>query len=147
VSVPTTRGVVEITYASALKLIALVFAEAGTRQINLACSVVDRGGNFVATARMDDAQLGALSLAGDKAFTAASFGQPTSAWAQTSTPGSGDWGLAHTIGGRVVVFPGGIPLYSDGQLIGAMGVSGTVSLVDEQCAVLAAEALGFRVSA
>jgi uncharacterized protein GlcG (DUF336 family) len=84
--------------------------------------VVDRGGNLVAAARMDGAQLAALSLATDKAYTAVSFGFPTSAWVDSSAPGGSDWGLGSTLGGRSVVFPGGVPLYADGELVGALGV-------------------------
>ena len=136
------RTVMEITYSSAQEILALVFSEAAKRNLNLACAVVDRGGNLVLGGRMDDSQLGALSLATDKAFTAVSFGHPTSMWAEVSAPGESDWGLSQTIGGRVIVFPGGVPLFSEGQLIGAVGVSGTASLVDEECAVIAVDALG-----
>ncbi|MEO5834537.1 MAG: heme-binding protein, partial [Nakamurella sp.] len=102
--------------------------------------------NLVAAGRMDGAQLGALSLATDKAFTAVSFGHPTSAWVDSSGPGGSDWGLAGTLGGRAIVFPGGVPLYADGHLVGGVGVSGTASLIDAECASAAAVACGLAVS-
>lgn len=112
----------------------------------LAAAVVDRGGNLVAAVRMDGAQLGASSLALDKAYTAAAFGQPTGAWAQSSTPGASDWGLAATLGGRAVVFAGGIPVYAEGQLIGGIGASGAASTVDECCAAKAVAAAGLSTA-
>jgi glc operon protein GlcG len=137
----------QVSSATAQRLVAEVHAECERRGIRLAAAVVDAGGNLVAAARMDDAQLGALGLATDKAFTAVSFGFPTSAWIQSSAPGGSDWGLGTTLGGRAVVFPGGIPLYHDGQLIGGLGVSGAASTVDEACALAAAAACGLETSA
>lgn len=90
----------------------------------LSAMVVDRAGHPMASCRMDGAQLGAASLASDKAYTAAAFGHPTAAWARSSAPGSPDWGMANALGGRCIVFPGGVPVFVGQQLIGAVGVSG-----------------------
>ncbi|MEV0001510.1 heme-binding protein [Micromonospora sp. NPDC050980] len=128
----------DMSHELARRLVDEVHAEAARQGVRLAAAVVDRGGNLVAAGRMDGAQLGALTLGLDKAFTAASFGHPTSAWIASSAPGGGDWGLAGTLGGRAVVFPGGIPLYAAGQLVGGLGVSGAASPVDEACAEKAA---------
>ncbi len=135
-----------MSYALARDLLDAVQAECARRGLRLAAAVVDRGGNVVTAFRMDGAQLGALSLATDKAFTAVSFGHPTSAWVECSAPGGTDWGLGTTLGGRAIIFPGGIPLFAGGELIGALGVSGTASLVDEQCALAAAQANGLEAS-
>ncbi len=107
---------------------------AAARGVALAGVVVDRAGNQVASCRMDGAQLGAASLASDKAYTAAAFGHPTAAWTTSTGPGGADWGMAGTLGGRCVVFPGGVPVYSDQYLLGALGVSGAASAIDQECA-------------
>jgi uncharacterized protein GlcG (DUF336 family) len=130
----------------ATELVARVHQDCQELGLSLAAAVVDRGGNVVAAGRMDGAQLGAWSLATDKAFTAVSFGQPTSAWAASSRPEGSDWGLAGTLGGRAVVFPGGVPLFYGGQLLGALGVSGAASTVDEGRALAAAASLGLAVA-
>ncbi len=124
----------DISLDLAQRLIAAVFAESRRRSVELAAAVVGCGGELVAAARMDRAQLGALSIATDKAYTAVSFGFPTSAWAESSMPGGSDWGLGSTLGGRAIVFPGGLPLRKDGMLVGGIGVSGAASTVDELCA-------------
>lgn len=121
-------------------LLAGVKAQATVRDVRLAAVVVDRGGNVVASMRMDHAQLGAGSLALDKAVTAASFGLPTAAWTTSSAPGGSDWGLAHTLGGRAIVFPGGVPVFAGTELVGGLGVSGAASEVDEACAAAAVRA-------
>ena len=99
----------DMSLAVAEQLLTGVKSEAASAGVALSVSVVDRGGNPVASCRMDGAQLGSASLAADKAFTAASFGFPTAAWSTSSAPGGSDWGLAHALGGRCVVFPGGVP--------------------------------------
>jgi len=137
--------VTDVSSELARGLVDAVHAECARRGLALAAAVVDRGGNLVVAARMDGAQLGALSLAIDKAFTAASFGFPTSDWVHSSAPGGSDWGLGTSLGGRAVVFPGGIPLYLDGALIGGLGVSGTASTVDEECALAALASCGLGV--
>lgn len=120
-------------------LLSGVRAQADARGIRLAAAVVDRGGNVVACMRMDRAQLGAGSLALDKAVTAAAFGYPTAAWTSSSAPGGSDWGLSHTLGGRAIVFPGGVPVFNRADLIGALGVSGASSDVDDTCATTAVQ--------
>lgn len=127
-------------------LLAGVKREADARGVLLAAAVVDRGGNTVASMRMDHAQLGAASLALDKAITAVSFGYPTAAWRDSSAPGGSDWGLAHTLGGRAIVFPGGTPVFASAQIVGALGVSGAASEVDEACAQNAVGAVGLDVA-
>jgi len=126
-----------------LDLLARVRAAARHDGLRLSYAIVDSGGNPVVTARDDDTQLGALALAGDKAYTAVAFGMPTSAWTESSRPGGGDWGLAGTLGGRAIVFPGGVPLFVAGRLVGAVGVSGTVSTDDERCALAGIESSVF----
>jgi uncharacterized protein GlcG (DUF336 family) len=134
----------DMSLAIAQALLAGVQAEATRRAVRLAASVVDRGGNVVASARMDHAQLGAASLAHDKAVTAVSFGHPTAAWSHSSAPGGSDWGLAHTLGGRAIVFPGGVPVFCGHELIGGLGVSGAAAAVDEACAEAALTSVALR---
>lgn len=144
-SVPPTATLVvapDMSLTVATSLLNEVAAHADSEGICLAAAVVDRGGNVVASMRMDNAQLGAMSLALDKAVTAVSFGYPTRAWSTSSAPGGSDWGLAHTLGGRAVVFPGGVPVFADGALVGGLGVSGASSDVDEKCAVGAVMSTG-----
>lgn len=139
---PELAAAPDMTLAVAEALLDRVKVLAAAEAVALAAVVVDRGGNPVAAMRMDGAQLGAHSLAADKAYTAAAFGHPTSAWATSSAPGGADWGLAHVLGGRAVVFPGGVPVYHSGALVGGLGVSGAASLVDERCALGALRAAG-----
>ncbi len=90
-------------------------------------AVVDAGRELKAFVRMDGALLGSIDVAIGKAFTAASFKLSTQDLAPIAQPGEPLFGIHATNGGRIVIFPGGIPLERDGELVGAVGVSsGTV---------------------
>jgi uncharacterized protein GlcG (DUF336 family) len=128
----------------ALRLLAEVRAEAARHGILVAAAVADRGGNPVASARMDGAALGAMALAVDKAYTAVLWEVPTGEFMSSTQPGGADWGFNTTTGGRVVVYAGGLPIVEGGELLGGLGVSGGTGEQDEACAraALAATGLG-----
>jgi uncharacterized protein GlcG (DUF336 family) len=128
--------------ALALRLLEGVRAEAEARSLALAMCVVDAGGHVIAEQRMDGAALGALRLAEGKAYTAVLWGTRTGDFTQSTQPGGADWGW-NTTDPRVVVYAGGIPLLTDGALVGGLGASGGAADDDEACVVAAAQALGF----
>ncbi|MDN5748697.1 MAG: heme-binding protein [Pseudonocardia sp.] len=89
-------------------------------------AVVDAGNNLTAFARMDGAWLGSIDIALDKASTARAFDMPTEKLGELAQPGAPAFGI-HTVSGsgaNIVVFAGGIPIEVDGQIVGAVGVSG-----------------------
>ena len=133
-STALTRSRNDVSLELAHRILAGVQAEAERRGAAMGAAVVDAGGNLVAAIRMDGAQLVALPLATDKAFTAVALGAPTETWARSTAPGGNDWGMATALGGRLVVFAGGLPIRVDGALIGGVGVSGAAAAVDRACA-------------
>jgi uncharacterized protein GlcG (DUF336 family) len=134
----------DVTLAAALQVLEGARAEAERRGVAMGLAVVDLGGALVAGQRMDGAQLPALDLAIGKAYTAAAFDAPTEAWAQSTAPGGSDWGMSTALGGRLVVFAGGLPLRAGGRLAGGVGVSGGPGAVDRACAVAGLQAAGFE---
>ncbi len=72
---------------------------------------------------MDGAPLLSVQLAQDKAHTAAAFGIPTDQWHEfiKNDPPLAV-GIPHVP--RLVIFGGGYPVYVDGHLVGALGISG-----------------------
>ena len=118
---------------------------AAERQGHLVSIVVaDRAGNPVATARMDGSPLGAYYIAVDKAYSSALWNCRTGEMAELSMPGNGDWGFAKTIGGRMIVFAGGVSVRKDGEQIGAMGISGALSEEDQAMCLAALASLGLE---
>ena len=132
----------EIGLALALRLLEAVRSEAEPASLAVSAAVVDRGGHVVASARMDDAPLGAMALAVDKAYTAILWETPTGEFMASTQPGGPDWGFNTTTGGRVVVYAGGLPILEDSRLIGGLGVSGGTGEQDEACAHAALAAAG-----
>jgi uncharacterized protein GlcG (DUF336 family) len=100
--------------------------EAKAREIGRAMifAVLDAGGHLKAFKRMDGAVLAAIAIALTKANTAVLFEANSEAVWEYCKPGAPAQGLQMTNGG-LTTFAGGIPLKDhDGELIGALGVSG-----------------------
>jgi uncharacterized protein GlcG (DUF336 family) len=131
----------QVTLATALRLVEAAVAHGTTKGVPVAVAVADAAGNVVASARMDDAPLGALRLAVDKAYTSALWQMPSGDLHRSSQPGGDDWGVTSTEAGRIVVYAGGLPILADGALAGALGVSGGTSTQDLECAKAALSAV------
>ena len=132
----------DVSLALAERIVAGVREAAAAREVPMGIAVLDSAGLPVLTARMDGAQVPALELAMDKAYTALAFGRPTEAWAQSTAPGGADWGLSTALGGRFVVFAGGLPIVVDDAVAGGLGVSGAAAEVDRACALAGLRAAG-----
>lgn len=85
-------------------------------------AVVDDGGHLVAFARMDGAIKASIDISIRKARTSIMMNLPTSALMDVCQPGAELYGLEQLAGG-LVLFGGGLLLESDGEVIGAIGVS------------------------
>ena len=114
-------------------------AQLGTR---MDVAVVDAGGNLKAFVRMDGAWLGSIDISLRKARTARWFDMDTGEIGKLSQPGGPLFGIEHSNGG-LITFPGGVPLKDrQGNVMGAVGVSGSTVENDHAVAVAGAEALG-----
>jgi len=87
-------------------------------------AVANSEGNLVAQHRMDGAWLASVNISRNKAYTSAALEMPTHELAEPSEPGNSLYGLDTRDEGRMVVFGGGYPLEKDGEVVGAIGVSG-----------------------
>ena len=104
-------------------------------------AVVDAGANVVAFVRMDGAWLGSADIAQKKARTARYFDMPTGEIGKLSQPGGSLYNIEHSNGG-LISFPGGIPIKNkDGEVIGAIGVSGSSVENDHTVAQAGVDAL------
>lgn len=104
-------------------------------------AIVDGGGQLKAFARMDGACLGCIDIAIRKARTARFFARPTGELGKLSQPGGSLYAIEHSNGG-LITFPGGILLKdSQGNILGAIGVSGDTVENDRFVAQAGADAL------
>jgi len=104
-------------------------------------AVMDAGRNLVAFHRMDGAWVASTDIAIDKALTSAGRGLTTRKIGEMAQPGQPLFGINTTNAGRIVIFAGGIPLIRDGEVVGAIGVSG--GTVDEDHEVAEAGVVAF----
>ena len=130
-----------ITLQQAERIIEACKAEAVSVGQPMNIAVVDDGGNLVAFEHMDGAWKGSVDIAMDKAFTSAMFVLPTKGLAEKAQPGEPFYGIQVSNQGRVMIFPGGIPLKQDGQCLGAIGVSGGDNAQDQTVAEATVAAL------
>ncbi|MBY4573076.1 DNA polymerase III subunit delta' [Gordonia paraffinivorans] len=110
--------------------------------VPMCIAVVDESGYLVAFDRMDTAKITSVSIAIDKAFTAAGARNHTSFYARVSAPGAPAWGINQTNDGHFNVIPGGIPIVVDGNVIGGIGISGGNSAQDDDVAAHAVNRAG-----
>ncbi len=104
-------------------------------------AIVDAGANLKSFLRMDDAWLGSVDIAMKKARTARYFNMNTGEIGKLSQPGGPLYNIEHSNNG-LITFPGGVPLKNQqGEVIGAIGVSGSTVENDHAVAQAGAEAL------
>jgi glc operon protein GlcG len=107
-------------------------AEAAREGWPMVIAIVDSACNLVMLHRMDQAQLGSIEIARQKAETSVRFRRPTRAFQDVLAEG----GVGLRLLGMTNMLPleGGLPLVLDGRIVGAIGVSGMASAQDAQVA-------------
>ena len=130
--------------SDARAVIAAAEDKASSMGVPVIVAVVDAGVHLKAFVRMDGAVLGSIDIALKKARTAALFGIDSEAVWEYCKPGAPAHALELTNGG-LAPFGGGVPLRgADGELLGAVGVSGGAVAQDSEIAQAAAAALAAR---
>lgn len=129
-----------VTLADARRVIAAAEKRAAEIGQPMNIAVVDTGGNLVAHIRMDDAWIGSVDIAINKAWTARAFDISTKELADLSQSGDEFFGIHVSNHEKVMIFAGGIPLKRDGKVVGAVGVSGGMGKQDQSVAEAGAQA-------
>ena len=130
-----------ITLAQAEAAIVAAKIKAAAIDTKMNISVVDAGSNLVAFARMDGAWIGSVDISWKKAKTAAWFTMDTAALSPLIQPGQSLYNIEHSNGG-LITFPGGVVIKNEaGEIIGAIGVSGSLVENDHAVAVAGANAV------
>ena len=113
-------------------------AEAKKNDWPVVIAVVDAAGHLLYLQRNDGAQLGSIDVAFGKATTAALFRRPTKDWEERLAEGR----LGYLSFPNRTLLEGGVPVLVDGEVVGAIGVSGVKSGEDAQIARAGAAVLG-----
>lgn len=130
-----------VNLEDARRIIAAAEKKADELDQPVSVAVVDSGGNLVTHIRQDGAWIGGVEISINKAWTSRAFDISTKDLGENAQPGRQFYGVQAAHHGRVAIFAGGIPLSRDGQVIGAVGVSGGTGELDQAVAEAAAAAL------
>jgi glc operon protein GlcG len=128
----TTKHVISL--AAADRIAAAAEAEAKKRGSTVVIVVVDDGGYPIVLRRLDDTQVASVEVGIGKARTAAIFRRPSGAFEQQIRDGR----LASLVLPGATPLQGGVPITYEGNVIGAIGVSGNTPREDEEIAMAGA---------
>lgn len=136
-----------LTLDEALELCAAARTAATELGVPMSFAVMDPGGHLIALARMDGAPWISADVAQGKAWTSAAYGAPSAAQKEKMTAmpvfATAVTTMTH---GRFTPQTGAVPVYRDGDLLGALGASGGTGEQDESVCSTAVESAGFRTA-
>ncbi len=131
-----------LTLDQAHAIVAAAVKKAEELGVKMNIAVVDAGANLKAFVRMDGAWLGSIDISMRKARTARYFDMNTGELGKLSQPGGSLFAIEHSNGG-LITFPGGVPLRNrQGEVVGGIGVSGSLVENDQAVAEAGAGAVG-----
>jgi uncharacterized protein GlcG (DUF336 family) len=129
-----------ISLALAKQIMAGAEREAIANNWPMAIAIVDSTAHLVLLQRLDQTQLGSLDVCIAKAMTAVKFKRPSKVFEDALAGGGVGWRLTTMPG--MAALEGGYPIVQDGQIIGAIGVSGMLASQDSQVALAGLKAMG-----
>src|SRR6202171_5939101 len=133
------RNVPVIDYSEAKKIIDLIVNKASDMQKSVVVAVSDPHGELIAFARMDGAPVSSIRIAANKAWTAARERKSTQDIGERARHPEKGHDIAYYGDPKFVGWGGGIPVWRDGEVVGAVAVSGLSSREDVVLATLGAE--------
>jgi uncharacterized protein GlcG (DUF336 family) len=120
----------------AIQLVQTAHTQAVQMGITVTAVVVDEAGRVIAMGRMDKARPVTVDMALNKAYTAASFQQPTEELASVAGQ---TWfqSLVVSSNGRIMPGGGALPIVEGGNVVGALAVAGGTDEQDQKCCAAA----------
>jgi glc operon protein GlcG len=133
------RIVRSIDYAEAKRTIDLLTAEIAQSGRAGVIAVADPSGELIAFARMDGAPVSSIRIAANKAYSAARERKSTKEIGQKARHPEKGFEIAYFGDERFVGWGGGVPVWRDGEVVGAIAVSGLPQAEDIRLATWAAD--------
>ena len=130
-----------IEYAEAQKIVAAIVGRALQMKKAAVIAVADSYGELIAFARMDGAPVSSVRIAANKAWTAARERKPTKDIGEKARDPEKGFDIAYYGDPRFVGWGGGLPVWRDGEVVGAVAVSGLSSAEDIDLADLGVKLL------
>jgi len=133
------RTILTIDYPEAKRAVDLIVEKAGQMQKAAVVAVADSHGDLICLARMDGAPVSSVQVATNKAWTAARERKPTREIGEKVKHPEKGHDISYYGDPKYVGWGGGIPVWKDGEVVGAVAVSGMSSNEDIALATLGVE--------
>ena len=114
----------KMTLELARKLAKAVEEKAKEIGVKAVVAISNEGANPVLVECTDDSYIASYDIALNKAYTSVALKMSTKKLSTLAQPNGELYGIQFTNGGKIVIFGGGVPLVSNGRIIGGLGVSG-----------------------
>jgi len=135
------RTSLTIDYSEARRIIDRIVEKAAEMRKAAVVAVADSHGELIAFARMDGAPISSIRIAANKAWTAARERKPTKEIGDKVKHPEKGHDIAYYGDPRFVGWGGGIPIWKNGEVAGAVAVSGLSSTEDIALATLGLESI------
>ena len=135
-----------IDYAEARRIVDTIVAEVSKGAHSAVIAVADSHGELIAFARMDGAPVSSITIAVNKAWTAARERKTTQEIGERVRHPEKGFDIAYFGDPRFVGWGGGVPVWRDGEVVGAVAISGLPQEDDIRLATWAATLVGERSS-
>ena len=126
--------IARLSIAEARVLIEGAVKKSDEMGIPMCIAVCDESGHLIAFDRMDGGKISSISIAMDKAFTAAVARKPTHVYNQLCQSGQPTFGIHITNDGHFSIIGGGFPVTVDGEIVGGIGLSSGTAHEDAEVA-------------
>jgi len=133
------RTIQTIDYSEAKRAVDVIAEKALQMQKAAAIAVADAHGDLICFARMDGAPVSSIRIAMNKAWTAARERKPTKEIGEKVKHPEKGHDISYYGDPQYVGWGGGIPVWKNGEVVGAVAVSGLSSNEDIVLATLGAE--------
>jgi glc operon protein GlcG len=127
-----------IDYAEARRAVDAIYAEAVNRGKAGVIAVCDAHGELIAFARMDGAPLSSITIAMNKAYSAARERKPSFEIGKAARQAEKNFDMGYFGDPKFTGWGGGVPVKKDGKVVGAVAISGLPQLEDMELAEMAA---------
>ena len=136
------RTLQTLDYSEARQAVDLIVEKASQMQKAAAVAVSDSHGDLICFARKDGAPVSSILIAMNKAWTAARERKPTKEIGEKIRHPEKGHDIAYYGDPKYVGWGGGIPVWKNGEVVGAVAVSGLSSNEDVVLATLGVELIG-----
>ena len=136
------RTLQTLDYSEARQAVDLIVEKASQMQKAASVAVADSHGDLICFARMDGAPVSSILIAMNKAWTAARERKPTKEIGEKIRHPEKGHDIAYYGDPKYVGWGGGIPVWKNGEVVGAVAGSGLSSNEDVVLATLGVELIG-----